>query len=319
MDRLEAMSVFVAVCDSDGFAPAARRLGISPSAATRQINALENGLGVQLLARTTRSLKLTEAGQRYLERARLILLEVKEAEEVAQSDRATPRGRLVLSAPLMFGRMHVAKLLCKYMLANPEVVTELQLTDRMANLVEEGIDLCIRIGELSDSSLVARRLGETRRVIVASPQYLNQRGRPTRPDDLLGHRLTHFSITGVAPEWRFERAGVESRIRFTPHFVTNSGDAAIGHAIDGGGLIRTYSYEVVDPIRAGELEMVLEGYELPPAPINAVFPTSRLLSAKVRAFVDLIDSETAWRFVDIPGPGDRGATVDSTCYAFSGA
>jgi len=169
MDRLDAMSAFVAVCDAEGFAPAARRLGMSASAVTRLVAGLEDRLGVRLLQRTTRSVRLTEAGERYLQRARRILVEVDEAEDIAQSERATPRGRLVVTAPLLFGRMHVAPVLRRFLDDYPEVTAQLHLSDHVVNLVEEGVDLAVRIGMLEDSSLVARRLGQTRRLLVASP------------------------------------------------------------------------------------------------------------------------------------------------------
>src|SRR5499425_3333861 len=178
MDRIDAMLAFVAVADRQGFAPAARKLKLSPSAITRLVAALEERLGARLLQRTTRSVALTDAGTRYLERARRILADIEEAETAAEGERTRPSGRLVVSAPLGFGRLHVSPVMTAYLKRYPEVSGELRLEDRMVSLVEDGIDLSVRIGELADSSLVARHVGEMRRIVVASPAYLRTRGEP---------------------------------------------------------------------------------------------------------------------------------------------
>jgi DNA-binding transcriptional LysR family regulator len=299
------MAAFVAVCEANGFAAGARRLGLSPSTVTRLIGSLESRLGVRLLQRTTRSLSLTDAGRGYLERASRILADIEEADAGVRSERAVPRGRLVVTAPRMFGRLHVAPQLSAFMARHSEVVGELRLNDRVVNLVEEGVDLAIRIGLLDDSSLVARRLGETRRVVVASPAYLERHGRPQRPEDLAAHEITLFASLDARPEWGFvARGGQELRVRLTPRFLTNSNEAAIDHVMAGGGLARVMAYQVMDSVRAGQLEVVLREHETPALPISAVYPSSRLLSAKVRAFIDLLSSEARWRFVEL----DQAAT-----------
>src|SRR5215207_1043547 len=196
MDRLDAMSAFVTVVDQNGFAPAARRLGISASAVTRLVASLEEHLGITLLRRTTRSMTLTDAGARYLECARRILAEVREAEGSAQAERHVPSGRLLVTAPATFGRIHVGPLMAAYLKRHTEVAGELMLSDRIANLVEDGIDLAVRIGNLDDSSLIARRAGATRRVLVGSPAYLARRGVPRRPEDLHGHDTITFGGLG---------------------------------------------------------------------------------------------------------------------------
>ena len=203
MDRFSAMKAFVAVADARGFAPAAQRLGMSPSVVTRLVARLESQLGIRLLQRTTRSVTLTDAGTRYLERARRVLSELEEAEESASAERARPTGRLVVSAPAMFGRLHVSPLMCRYLNLNPDVVGELSLSDRMVSLVEDGIDLAVRIGHLADSSLIARRAGETRRVLVASPSYLERRGVPATPLELARHQTIQFSPLATAADWSF--------------------------------------------------------------------------------------------------------------------
>src|SRR5215203_5787766 len=187
MDRIDAMQAFVTVADLGGFAPAARKLGLSPSGLTRLIAALEERLGARLLQRTTRSVTLTDAGTRYLERVRRILADVEEAEGAAESERSQPSGRLVISAPVGFGRLHVSPVVSAYLKRYPEVACELRLADRMVNLVEDGVDLAVRIGDLPDSTLVARHVGEMRRIVVASPGYLKKRGEPGRPREISAH------------------------------------------------------------------------------------------------------------------------------------
>jgi len=302
MDRLDAMEAFVAVCNAEGFAPAARRLGVSASAVTRLIAGLEQRLGVRLFQRTTRSVRLTNAGERYLQRARRILLEIEEAEDVAQSEGATPRGRLVVSAPLLFGRMHVGPLVRHYLERYPKVRAELYLSDHMVNLVEEGIDLAIRIGRLEDSALVAKKLGETQRVLVASPEYLHRRGRPERPEELAHHRTIVFSGLSTTTDWRFEEDGRELRVRIGPSLATNSGEVALEHARAGGGLACALGYQVRDLVRSGELEIVLSRFEPPASPIQAVYPSARFLAARVRALIDIMAAETDWGFVNLEGP-----------------
>src|ERR1700761_263793 len=212
MDRIDAMQAFVAVADLQGFAPAARKLGLSPSGVTRLIAALEDRLGARLLQRTTRSVTLTDVGARYLERARRILADVDEAEGSAQDERARPSGRLVVSAPHGFGRLHVSPLMSAYLKRYPEVNAELRLSDRVINLVEEGVDLAVRIGHLADSSLVARHVGNMRRIIVASPGYLKSRGEPRRPQDIAAHDTIQFGAPGRSTEWRFAEGGSEVRL-----------------------------------------------------------------------------------------------------------
>jgi len=290
------MQAFVAVVDARGFAPAAQRLGISPSVVTRLVARLEHQLGIRLLQRTTRSVTLTDAGTRYLERARRVLAELEEAEESAAAERARPTGRLVVSAPAMFGRLHVSPLMCRYLNLNPDVVGELTLSDRMMNLVEDGIDLAVRIGHLADSTLIARPAGTTRRVLVGSPSYLARRGVPSSPLDLAGHQTIQFRPLATVTDWSFREGGRELRVPLASHYSTNSADAALWHAEHDGGLTFALSYQVVDAVNAGRLRIVLEAFEPAPLPIHFVYPSSRLLSAKVRTFVELATATCDWRF-----------------------
>jgi DNA-binding transcriptional LysR family regulator len=296
MDRFDAMQAFVTVADLKGFAPAARKLGLSASAVTRMVAALEEHVGARLLQRTTRSVMLTDIGARFLERARRILADIEEAEGSAQAERTQPTGRLVISAPLGFGRRHVSPLLSTYLKRYPDVSAELRLSDRMINLVEEGVDAAVRIGHLADSSLVARAVGDMRRMVVASPDYLAQHGEPKTPAQLATHQTVHFGALSVAPDWRFVEAGREVRVTCSPRFTSNSADAAIWQAEQGIGLTRVLAYQAAEAIAAGRLKVVLAAFEPPPLPIHIIYPTSRLLSAKVRTFVDLALEISDWHF-----------------------
>jgi len=296
MDRLDAMTAFVAVADLQGFAPAARKLGLSPSAVTRLVAALEERVGARLLQRTTRSVALTDVGARYLERVKQILADLAEADASASAERLEPSGRLVVSAPVGFGRQHVAPLLSDYLKRYPDVAGELRLSDLMINLVEDGVDCAVRIGQLADSSLVARQFGAMRRIVVASPDYLAACGEPVTPAEIAAHDTIHFGATTSLVTWRFVVDGRDLRVPCTPRFTTNVADAAILHAERGGGLTRVLAYQAAEAIRNGRLQIVLADYEVPPLPIAIVYPTSRLLSAKVRAFVDLAAELCDWRF-----------------------
>lgn len=289
------MTAFVAVCETESLTAAARRLGLSLSVMSRQIAALETRLGARLLYRTTRSISLTDAGSRYLERARRILADLEEAERAAQSERAEPWGRLSVTAPLIFGRLHVAPLLARLVERHPDVTVELSLSDRFVNLVEEGHDLAIRIGHLPDSQLIARRFGETRRALVASPAYLEKASAPLHPADLV--KFATIAFMPIAPpfDWHFAEAGADLGIRLAPRFVTNSGDTAIALALDGAGIARVLYYQVRGAIAGGRLLEVLAPFAPEPMPIHAVYPSARLLSAKVRAFIELIAETADWR------------------------
>ncbi len=296
MDRIDAMQAFVAVADLQGFAPAARKLRLSPSGVTRLIAALEDRLGARLLQRTTRSVTLTDAGRRYLERARRILADVEEAESAAEGERTRPSGRLVVSAPIGFGRLHVSPLMSAYLTRYPDVAGELRLEDRMVSLVEDGVDLAVRIGQLADSSLVARHVGEMRRIVVASPGYLKARGEPKTPGAIAAHDTIQFGATAAPADWRFVEDGSEVRVAVAPRFSTNSADAAIQHAEQGGGLTRVLAYQAAYSLKRGRVRIVLAKFELSAMPVQIVYPTSRLLSAKVRTFIDLVTEISDWHW-----------------------
>lgn len=295
MDRLEAMQAFITVADLKSFAAAARRLNRSPPTVTRLVASLEDRLGLRLLQRTTRSVTLTDAGQRYLDQARRIVGDVQQAEASARAQRTIPSGRFVVTGPALFGRLHLATLMCRYLLRYPMVRGELLLADRMVNMVDEGVDMALRIGHLTDSTLVARKVGETARVAVASPKYLATREPVRTPEDLSAHALIHFTGLGSQAEWRFEKHGREQLVRFDPRFTTNSGDAAIGHAKLGGGITLALAYQVEREVKDGQLTVVLRDFEPPVLPIQCVYPSARMLAANARAFVELASGQK-WHF-----------------------
>jgi DNA-binding transcriptional LysR family regulator len=253
-------------------------------------------VGARLLQRTTRSVTLTDAGARYLERIRRILADVEEAEGAVEGERTRPSGRLAVSAPLGFGRLHVSPVMSAYLKRYPQVSGELRLSDRMVNLVEDGIDLAVRIGHLSDSSLVARHVGEMRRIVVASNDYLRQRGEPKTPQAVASHDTIQFGAMTAPPDWRFVENGQEIRVACTPRLTTNSADAALDYAEQDGGLTRVMAYQAAAALKRGRLRIVLAKFEAPPLPIHIVYPTSRLLSAKVRSFIDLVLEISDWHF-----------------------
>jgi DNA-binding transcriptional LysR family regulator len=285
------MTAFAAVADRKSFSSAARHLKVSPPAVTRLVAGLEEHLGVALLRRTTRTVTLTDAGARYLERVKRILAETEEAESAAQAELATPSGRLVISAPVTFGRMHISPLVADYLKLYPLVSGELMLSDRFVNLADDGIDVALRIGELADSSLIVRRAGTTRRVVVGSPGYLTERGTPKTLADLKAHDVVRF--VGGALDWSF--AGGE-RVELPARYFTNSVDCAIDYVVRGGGLVMLLAYQAADAVADGRLRVVLSDYERPPLPIQFVYPTSRLLSSKVRTFIDLALQTRKWEF-----------------------
>jgi DNA-binding transcriptional LysR family regulator len=284
MDRFHLMAVYVAVAEEEGFAAAARRLRISPPAVTRAIAALEEQLGVKLLNRTTRFVRATEAGQRYLEDARRILGEVDAADEAAAGINAEPRGHLSITAPVLFGRMFVTPGIVDYLNTYPGTEVSAIFLDRIVNMLEEGIDVGIRIGELPDSSLRALRVGSVRLVLCASPGYLQAHALPQKPQELLDHSLIASSAGSNAIDWRFESVN----LRIKPRLTVTTNDAAIEAASRGLGITRLISYQVAPQLASGGLKIVLENHEPPTLPIHIVHREGRYASARIRAFVDLM-------------------------------
>lgn len=287
LDRLHLINVFVAVVDASGFAGAARKLGISPPAVTRAISELEAHLGARLLTRTTRVVRVTEAGARYVEDCRRILAELAEADESVSGLHGAPRGRLTVTAPVLFGALHVTPVVTEYLQRYPEVSASCWFLDRVVNLTDEGVDVAVRIGDLPDSSLQAIRVGSVRRVICAAPSYLAQHGEPQEPEDLLAHTLISANAVTPAPEWRFKAEGDVRTIKVAPRMLTTTNDSAIAAAVAGFGLTRLMSYQVDAYAHNGLLQRVLEAFEPAPLPVHLVHREGRHASHKARAFIDL--------------------------------
>jgi len=284
VDRLTPMLVFARIVEGGSLSAGARAVGKSLPAVCRSLAQLEKRLGERLLHRTTRRIALTEAGREFYERCRRIAAEIEEAEAAVSARKMEPQGVLAVTAPLLFGRMHVAPVVVDYLRRYRKAAVSLLLTDRTVNLVEEGMDAAIRIGELADSTLVARRLGSIPRVLCASPEYLERNGVPARPQDLARHECIRF--TGLSPtsEWAF----VEAKIKVDGRFVTNNGDAAIDAALHGLGLVMVLGYQVEQPLADGRLVRVLADFEPAAAPVHALYSSARLVPAKLKAFLELL-------------------------------
>ncbi|ROM46179.1 LysR family transcriptional regulator [Pseudomonas poae] len=288
MDRFHEMQVFLAVAEEEGFAAAARRLKTSPPSVTRAIAAMEARIGTQLLSRTTRSLHLTEAGQRYLEDCRRILAELDEAEEAAAGSYSIPCGHLTVTAPVLFGERYVAPILGDYLDRFPLVTVNALLVDRVVNLPDEGVDVAVRIGHLHEPGQQAVKVGEVRRVVCAAPAFLDQQGRPGHPAQLREFKIATSSASQRVNEWTFVEAGQPLTVPIEPRLVVSANNAAINLARLGWGLTRVLSYQVAAAVAAGELEIVLEAFEPAPLPIQVVFQKSARVPAKVSTFVDFL-------------------------------
>lgn len=284
MDRLLLMHVFVAVAEEKGLAAGARRLHMSPPAVTRAIAELEQHLGVTLLHRTTRQVRTTEVGERYLEDCRRIIADADAADESAAGFNTQPRGRLVVTAPVLFGRMFVMPAIVDYLTRYPDTKVSAVFVDRVVNLIEEGIDVGVRIGKLEDSNLRATRVGAERIVVCAAPKYLERYGVPRSPRDLMKHSLIHSTAASGFLDWRFDA----KRLPVQPRLTVSTNDAAIEAACSGFGLARLLSYQIAGLCEAGQLSVVLEKYEPPPRPIHVVHREGRHPAAKIRSFLDLV-------------------------------
>lgn len=287
MDRIHLMAVFVAVAEAESFAGGARRLKMSPPAVTRAVVALEERLGVRLLNRTTRVVRVTQAGARYLEDARRILAEVEEAEAAAAGVNAMPRGQLAVTAPVLFGRLYVMPIITEYQSAFEQTTVSAVFVDRVVNFVDEGMDVGVRIGPLPDSSLRAIRVGRVRRVVVGAPAYLEKHGIPQNPEDLAGHRVAASSGVSPTNDWAFQSGGDRRTVRVQPRIVANTNDGPLEAALRGYGLTRLLSYQVAPQLASGALKTVLGEFEGPDLPVHVIHREGRHGPAKVRAFVDL--------------------------------
>ncbi|MBB3445438.1 LysR family transcriptional regulator [Rhizobium sp. BK379] len=285
MDRWQAMRVFVKVAEAESFADAGRQLHMSPPAVTRIVSTLEEVIGTRLLARTTRSVKLTEAGAQYFADCQRLLADLSEAEAIAAGTYGKPTGTLTVTTSAMFGTMFVLPLMTEYLDLYPDVIGRGLFVDRVVSMVDEGIDVAIRIGHLPDSGLTATRVGQVRRVICGSPIYFEKHGVPISPSDLSRHRIIASTSAWTSLEWRF---GVQkkSTVRVNPRLFCSTNEAAISAAASGWGLTRVLSYQIAPQLEAGELRTILSDYEEEALPIHVVHPEGRHASAKVRSFID---------------------------------
>ena len=286
MDRLRDMEVFVTVAKAGSFAAAGRSLAMSPPAVSRSIAALEARLGVRLINRTTRSLALTEPGARFVAHCERLLAEIEAAERDAAGEATSPQGHLQITASVTFGRVALTPGIGRFLAAHPRITVSLTLLDRVTNLIDEGFDVGVRIGPLPSSSLIARRIGAVRRMMVASPDYLARRGTPAHPSDLALHSVIGFTGLNANREFRFSEGGREVAVPLTPRIEVNDAEAAIAASVSGEGITTSICYMVGRHIAAGGLVPVLAPFWPAPAPVHVVFHEARLMAAKVRAFVD---------------------------------
>lgn len=288
MDTFTAMKVYCSVVENDSLAGAARSLNVSPSVVSKQLSALEDRLGVRLINRTTRRISVTQEGTAYYESCKRIITDVAEAENAVSSAHAAPRGLLKITAPVTFAHRHLTPHLPKFLDMFPEVEVQVQVNDRVVDLVDEGIDLAIRISQLKDSSLIARRLAPNRRYIAATPEYLKKNGTPNAVDDLKEHRLITWPPGNPLNDWHFLINGIERIMKVNGAIAVNEGDGILTTLLAGGGLGMTQEFLAGPYVREKKLVPLLEEFVREDNPIYAVYPSNRHLSPKVRAFVDFL-------------------------------
>jgi len=287
MNRLEAMSTLLAAVDAGSLSAASRKLGVPLATVSRRVSDLEAVLRTKLLVRTSRSLELTDAGRSYIVACRDILAAVDQAERTAAGEYAAPRGEIVVTAPIVFGRLHVLPVIVEFLMAYPDIDVRLVLTDRVTNFIEDHVNVALRIGALPDSSLIATRLGNVRRVVCASPAYLAaHRPGPSRPIDLEGHACITFEGLMSPTVWKFRNAKGEIPVAIKSRLVVNTAEAAIDAAVAGVGITRVLSYQIAEALRARTLKILLGDFEPEPSPVNLVYAGQGLLPIKTRAFVD---------------------------------
>lgn len=298
-DRFEAMGLFVAVVEAGSFSAAAHRLGLPLATVSRKVGELENQLKARLLLRSTRRLTLTEAGESYLAACRRILEQVGEAERAVAGEYATPRGELVVTAPVVFGRLHVVPVLADFLKLYPDIDVRLWLADRVVRLLDDHVDLAVRIGDLPDSNLVALKVGAIRRVVCASPAYLAERGIPQHPDELLQHDCVAFETLSAGQHWMFTADKGEQAFPIRARLTVNTAEAAADAARAGTGLTQLLCYQVAEARRAGWLKKVLAEFEPAPWPVSLVHGGQGPLPLKLRAFLDFARPRLATRLADI--------------------
>ena len=287
MDKLEAMRVFIEVAEQKSFVAASRKLDLSAPAVTRSIAQFESALGVRLFNRTTRHVRLTDSGARFFEDARRILEDVDQAVAAASGSYAEPKGVLAITAPVLFGQIHITPILTEYLLQHPSVAVKAVFYDRVSNLLDEGLDFAIRIGHLKDSSIYAVPVGSVQRLLCASPAYLKKYGMPRHPSDLADHEIIQASAVESSTTWQFESSTGKESVKVTPRLNCSQNGAAITAARQGFGITRLMSYQVGEELKNGSLVRILGDYELNPIPVNIIHLEGRQANAKIRSFIDL--------------------------------
>lgn len=285
MDRFKAIEIFVAVAEEAGFAPAARRLRISSPSVTRAVAGLEEHLGVQLLERTTRVVRTTEVGAQFLEEGRQLLMQLQAAEESAAGVNAAPQGRITVTAPTMFGRMFVTPAIVDYLNRYSKTEVTTHFVDRVVDLIEEGIDVGVRIGQLPDSSMYSREVGFVTHQLCASPDYLHTSGKPGDPGELKNHCLVASATGNFSPDWKFANSRT---VKIKPRLIVNTNDAAIEAAKQGFGIVRVLSYQVKALVSEGELVPVLAAFEPKPQPVHVIHRQGKFQSSRISTFIDLL-------------------------------
>jgi DNA-binding transcriptional LysR family regulator len=299
LDRFDAMSVLLAAVEGGSLSRASRNLRLPLATVSRKVSELETHLNATLLVRSAKGLELTPAGHSYVTAAKSILEQLNEAERAASGEYTEPKGDLVVTAPIMFGRLNVLPVVIGFLEAFPDVSVGLVMTDRVTHFLEDQVDVALRIGHLADSSLIATRLGTVRHVVCASPDYLATHGAPATPEDLARHRVISFQSVSVLTTWVFEADGAEVATSFRSRLSVNTIDAAIDAALSGAGLVRAVSYQIADHVRAGRLALVLKDFEPKARPLHLVYNGQNRLPLKLRAFVDFVVPRLRQRFVEI--------------------
>ncbi|HEY0146210.1 MAG TPA: LysR family transcriptional regulator [Methylovirgula sp.] len=286
MDKLDAMAILLRVVEAGSLSAAAKRLGVPLATVSRRIAELEAHLQTRMLNRSSRHLGLTEAGRLYVEASRRILEQVEDAERAAMGVHKDPKGRLTVTAPIVFGRVHLIPIISDFMAEYPDIDLKLVLADRLLDLLESDVDVALRIGELGDSSLIASKVGTVRRVTCASPSYLAAYGRPQIPEDLRNHTCVTFDNLASPEVWRFSSSKGDVLVPVRSRLTVTTAEAAVAGVVAGMGLTRLLLYQIIEPRRAGQLELVLEDYELQPWPVSLVYAGQQMLPRKLRAFLD---------------------------------
>ena len=287
MDKHQLISIFVAVVDANGLAGAARKLKVSPPVVTRAINELEENLGVRLLTRTTRVVRVTEAGARYADDCRRILAELAEADESVSGQHGAPQGQLAITAPGWFGARFVTPIVTEFLLQYPQVSASCWFMDRVVNMVEEGVDVAVRIADLPDSSLQAIPVGRMPVVLCASPDYLARAGVPRTPAELASHSVVCAGAVAPGHEMRFSQGGTTRTMKMNPRLATTTNESAVAAAVAGFGLTQQMRYKVAEPLAAGQLQEVLCDFAPPALPVHVLHREGRFAARRVRAFLDL--------------------------------